>query len=329
MLIYKHPTKKVIIITEYRTGSTVLNNATSYSDLELFEPRDIVLSDQIFQKLHTMQTQGWQIALCIKDPIERRRSALELISLRSDSTDISNQAYYLRGFITATMNENYEDIIKNGYFNYTLNDIHLDWGTSCYYHLIVNQGIYPTLLYLDRGVKSDWSYYKSNSLYDFTEFMLNLFDEDPKAQEEFESHSNIYTKKYNQKDNLLPVSETEEKRIYLYEIYRKAITHGSYIKSWRNNQEFLYDKDILSFSEWEDMEMLLYTHMVMMINSSQELRVNSSKIVLHSVLSRLIKYYGLDKGSVLPADIGKYYPARNLLIHIPCPMDYLEHLTNT
>jgi len=329
MLIFKHTNKKVIIITEHRTGSTVLAHATSYSDLELFEPPDIVLSDQILQMLNTMQTQGWQIALCIKDPMERRRSALELISLKSDTNNLASRAYFLRGLIAGNFNTYHGNIISTGYFNYTLNDFHLDWGTSCYYHLFVNQGIFPRLLHLHRGVDSDWSYTKSHVCLDFTEFMLELFDHEPKAQEKFKLHSEVYIKKYGQNHNSLPLSDTEASRMYLYDVYKKSIVHNTYIKNWGSRHEFLYDKDILRFSEWEDMELMMYESMVGLINGDQKLRSDSSKHVLRSVLSRLINCYGLDKGAILPTEIGNWYPSRNLLTHISSPLDYLKNLTNT
>lgn len=329
MLIFKYPNKKVIIVTELRTGSTVLGNATTYSDLELFETYNTVLTDQLFQKLNTMQSQGWQIALCVKDPMERRRSALELISLRSDSTDLTQRAYYIRGLVTG-VNINYHNIFENGYFSYTLNDGHLDWGTSCYYHLFVNQGIFPTLLYVDRGINSDWSYNKSHLSFDFTKFMLDLFDQDPSAQDQFSSDSNQYTERYNSKDILLPVSETEASRMYLYEIYKKTIEHSIYLKSWNNLQEDIYDKDVLRFSEWEDMEIQMYQHMIMMINSSQELRYNSSKIVIKHVLSRLIDCYGLEARPIPPMSMTiHHYPSKNFLMHIPDPLNYLNNLTKT
>ena len=103
-----------------------------------------------------------------------------------------------------------------------------------------------------------------------------------------------------------------------------------YLKSWNNLQEDIYDKDVLRFSEWEDMEIQMYQHMVMMINSSQELRYNSSKIVINHVLSRLIDCYGLEARPILPRSIAIYhYPSKNFLMHIPDPLNYLNNLTNT
>lgn len=311
--------KKTLVITLNRTGSSVLRSLCDYTNREMSQKR----YDYI-DFISTKQQEGWEIALCVKDPHERRLSSLEFKARLVSSPE--QCAFYLRGLVSGHIPKDYHDFIDTGYIDFTLNDSHMDWGTSCYFHLLASQGIVPRLLFLNRNNFFDWYNVKSVSAADYTEYLENLINHDPMALEHFRSQYQIPLQKYHNHNQFVEdfgLTHTELSRLFLYEIYKKTITektHYLYGLAKGHNGPLCELKTVLTFNEWEYMETQMYASMIESVNRDFQDRVQLSKIMIHRIVSRLIECYDVEKMN----NMRKHYPGKNLLFLIPNAQEFLN-----
>jgi len=133
---------KTLILTTNRTGSSHL------FDLSNVYPDKLIRQDRsynFYESLLEFQNKNYTIYLAIKDPTQRRISALTLMASYYDY--IEKNIYYLKGRIKQVQQQWHERALPQ----YTLRDSHLDWGTSVLYHILKLKGIKVLPLLLNRS----------------------------------------------------------------------------------------------------------------------------------------------------------------------------------
>lgn len=149
MMVFVSEPSKAMFITEVRTGSSNLTRLSEFGVLEfLGREYDNNLGLENLCDLIKTKYHDYKIYLCIRDPQIRRESALSMIISGGQGTSFTEDVASLRAMVGEALKRSAYDK-KYGFINYTLNDNHVDWGTSCYYHILVTKGIIPTLLHLD------------------------------------------------------------------------------------------------------------------------------------------------------------------------------------
>lgn len=132
--IYVSEEHHLAIVTVNRTGSSHLHNIAT--DL----PEKLVSAEPTrelshLQILEDLQKKNYDLYLTIKDPTERRKSALQLIAHTYDTAE--RNIMYLKGQISAI----HENVRDTALPHYAMCNSHLDWGASVLYHVFKQKGL--------------------------------------------------------------------------------------------------------------------------------------------------------------------------------------------
>ena len=151
---YVNYEKKFGILTANRTGSSIMNQiAGSNNNLE---PAKSSISN-----LSELQNQGINLYMTIKEPAERRRSALDMICNLHDEPMYN--VMFLKGMIHSSLQNSQSTILPD----YIFSNSHMDWGNSVYYHVLKLKGIHvnPLLLTNPEKIWNDHPHPDFNMLY--------------------------------------------------------------------------------------------------------------------------------------------------------------------
>lgn len=170
MQVYHSEAKSIVIITQNRTGSSVLNRLSKdHPDLIAFHCSSFLRHDwkDCLEELEKLEELGNTIYIAVKDPTLRRMSALDMLvghyhylnnadntplELEDLFSSVTNCCIYLQGFIAGQYKKH-----KNcPLLDYNLSDTHMDWGNSVLYHLlkVKNIDVTPVMLDKDGSVRS-------------------------------------------------------------------------------------------------------------------------------------------------------------------------------
>ena len=343
MKVFLSEASKTIFITEVRTGSMNLDALSKLGVLKVLGYRfenNIKLAELC--DLIKTEYANHKVYLCIRDPLIRRESALNMLSTQNYSqATYSENVSYFRGMINETLKHQVRHS-NLGFLDYTLNDPHVDWGTSCYYHILVVNGIIPELLFLsnksmfvmptfisndtDAGM-SDYHRVLNQIIIESgcQEAIERMQKEDEKVNARNESLPDLLY--INLHPNTLARKSTYQ---YYYNIF-DSVTHCRYFDAWRDwTQSDDPQPEPLPFVSWIIMEAKMY-QWAARLNSlrDHDLARASSKHLLNETLTTYAKYYRFHE--VFSADQrGELvsYPGRKFLRFFDA--DYLQNfLTNT
>ena len=300
MIIFEYPSKKVLIVSHIRTGSSILHEVSQISD-ELTKTWDLggplsgtdaVGNDapSNLEYIINKHQNGWEVVLSVKDPHQRRLSALQM-KVQGHRFDHHHCAGYIKGLVDANM-LSAPQTLRQGYFDYTLNDGHMDWGSSCFYHLLVCLGVIPKLLFLRHSDAYFDMYFNIKHYpgqHEFTQYMKDLIKESPEVMERFENITNDQNSKFQSKHEG-SLSSTEYQRMFLYDVYKNYINHKT-SEIYEITDQFDFN-NFLSLSEWENMETEMHNYMLRSINQDHETRTLMSKLIFKRVLDKLKSCYG-------------------------------------
>lgn len=286
MIVYKSNLHNFLIITEKRTCSSFLLELTSYTEL-VHEPNNPDSQD-LLQQILTEYQSGRQIYLVCREPVYRRTGALGMVM---SGETLEHKIMNLRGLIQSEVSF-YDTNKSRGFINFTLNDSHLDWGTSVYYYVLRAAGIKVNILLADNNRFLDW---QDRQWY--TSEHLNLF-----LTEKFDEYNYEYIPKNY-------MSDPDKDSIISYHAYAKAFREGPDLIP------YLDDNATLTFDTWTNLESTMYTRMVSIEHSNfsdQEI-FKFARSLLYEVLHTINQYYDQDQISQRLHN----YPSRQLLRFYP------------
>lgn len=270
MIVYSWP-GKFTLVTEQRCGSSLLERISLCNDSPLIVVRDNEFDDRCVEEHITSEI---PIYVLSRDLHQRRSSAIKM-RLNGRNTEMVDHLNFLDGYISAytTHNFSYSEL---GFYNFCLNDSHLDWGTSVYYHYLKSRGVKNLkLLWLYRPTMLESGFY----LPTLTNFL----------GENFKNHAEIREEIYDQQATLEGKYSTnkhnEVENIVIYETYNKQF------RELTDHRD-----DVLKFSDWIWCEQFMNNTMIDMYHgistydSSEVLEVVSQKLkVLNAV--NIIEFY--------------------------------------
>lgn len=362
MFVYISEPSKSIFITELRTGSTSLHTLANFGVLKKFighernnmHPENTLDHDDMLSLCDTIKTDfhDYTVYMCIRDPLIRRESALTLITNQYiEQATYSECISFLRGIVSETIKNT--GISKYGFVNYTLNDNHMDWGTSSYYHVFVINGIIPKLLHVKNKnlfripgfmhpggceqIQSDESDYHKVILniimehHNDNQEAKNLWEE--KDRQINNDASNNQAMDYAGRWNVNPVtvykSATYQYYSNLFTVYDQQYRCNLVSNGVSHGHLGNPNTHFLPFQSWIDMETRLYHWAVALEEkNNRDATLKTSQWLLDKTLKTYAEYYDFPAIEEAYPDQITIYPGRKFLRLFS--QDHLESfLTNT
>lgn len=263
MFLYTWP-GKFTLVTEQRCGSSLLERISLCDDSPLVELR----GDEVDHCVEEHITSEIPIYVLSRDLHQRRSSALKM-RLNGKNTEIVEHCNFLDGYISAYITHNFSYNLL-GFYNFCLNDSHLDWGTSVYYHYLKSRGVQNLkLLWLYRPTMLESGF----RLPTLTDFLAESFDHHEQIRKE------VYDQRVDLEGRYSNLTHNEVDNIVIHETYNKKF------RELTDHRD-----DVLKFSDWIWCEQFMNNTMKDMYldrstyESSEVLKVVSQKLKVFNAI---------------------------------------------
>lgn len=251
MVIYEWP-GKFALVTEQRCGSSVLNDISEFEDSPLVEVEEHNLDEWISESIKTNKA----IYVLCRDIHHKRSSA---VNMMTNHNTCREQVTFINGMIHSFVHHTSRTVEKCKFFNFCLDDSHLDWGTSVYYHFLRSKGVTNLcLLWLKRP-----NLLETNTTIESLDiFLLFNFRDYPEIEKFIRRNSEELRKSYDHNDSnvtydRLSMTQSELSHLIVNEAYNKAFRE---LTDHRH--------DVLKFSDWIWCEQFMNNTMISMYTSS-------------------------------------------------------------
>lgn len=251
MVIYEWP-GKFALVTEQRCGSSLLHEISEFEDSPLIQSKITNLDEWISK----YKKSNKPIYVLCRDIHHKRSSA---VNMQTHHNNCKDRVNFLNGIIHSYTERRYMEVDKCKFFNFCLNDSHIDWGTSVYYHFLRSKGVTNIcLLWLQRP-----NLLESNiTIQSLDNFLTFIFKDYPEIDKHVRKHHEELKKSYDHGSTNYTVDRMgmtigEIGHIVILEAYNKAFRE---LTDHRN--------DVLKFSDWIWCEQFMNNTMISMYTNS-------------------------------------------------------------
>lgn len=285
MVVYERP-GKFFLVTEQRCGSSFLYNISNLHDSPL-KPTTVNVNTVNKWLQEVIETNIPVYVLC-RDIHHKRSSA---VNMKTHGKTLRDQVNFLQGIISTFTHEKSPEVKSCNFYNFCLNDSHLDWGTSVNYHFLKSKGIKNlNLLWLQRPNLLEFN----NDIQTLNNFLqFEGLTDCEAAQKYLSKHHNDLSKTYDAYKHFnssnAGITPQENNHIILNESYNKIF------RELTDHRD-----DVLKFSDWIWCEQFMNNTMIdqnktCSLTSSEIINIVRQKmdILDQSEIKRLEATYGL------------------------------------
>lgn len=128
--VYIHPTKKIVLLTTLRTGSSWCES--NLTEEHGWKAPRTTLSALGLEGIQSLHEHGFKFYCAMKEPILRLTSAMEIVvsPVRDSNLDsLVNQEIFANSINLLVHGNACMELREHGTLNYNLGDAHMSWGT--------------------------------------------------------------------------------------------------------------------------------------------------------------------------------------------------------
>lgn len=323
MVIYEWP-GKFALVTEQRCGSSLLNNISS-NDIESSPLKEVDFgrmtdelnkTEQLTNWLSKCKETGTPIYVLSRDLHHKRSSAVNMKTQGRGS--LKDQIFFLQGYISSHIEQRSNEVDKMGFYNFCLNDSHLDWGTSMYYHFLKSMGAHDlSVLWLNRPTVLE----SNTDLRHLTHFLLTNFKDCPEVYSVINAEAQKLKRNYDAiSGGMAPAVDGGPRLGMSYGETSRIVINEAYNKRFRELTD--HRDDILKFSDWIWCEQFMNNTMVDMTTQTGHTCPHTSSEVIDIVKKKLEI---IDMDEVIKNEVNGnliWYPGRRF--NLWCDDRYLD-----